>query len=254
MENGHILIVGGTTGSGRALVRLFAERCEVSLLGRHPSPEVEQHLPRVQFYPTDLADLEAVRATVARCIERSGPIAHLVFYQRYRGKGDSWEGELQVSLTATKTLVELCAEHFAADSHPSIVIVSSVASRLILAEQPVSYHAAKAAINHMMRYYAVTLGPKGIRVNAVSPDSVIKDESRKFYEENRPLRELYESITPLGRMGTAEDVAHVVEFLCSSRAAFVTGQEIVVDGGLSLVGQAAVARRVANLDQLKITR
>jgi NAD(P)-dependent dehydrogenase (short-subunit alcohol dehydrogenase family) len=106
----------------------------------------------------------------------------------------------------------------------------------------------------MIRYYAVTLGPQGVRANVVSPDTVIKDESRHVYEANRGLTGLYEAITPLGRMGTSEDVAGVVQFLCSEAASFVTGLDVVIDGGLSLVGQAAVARQAAGLGSTKLNR
>ena len=66
MANGHVVIVGGTSGSGRALVRLFSQRYEVSLLGRRPSPEVGPERPQIRFYPTELADPDAVRASVDR--------------------------------------------------------------------------------------------------------------------------------------------------------------------------------------------
>ena len=251
----HFVVVGGTTGSGRTLVRLVLDRGDqATVLGRHASPEVQQQLPGLHFYQVDLCDLESVRTAMDQAAQRSGKLSHLVFFQRYRGKGDAWEGELQVSLTATKFLMELCQDRFDGTAANSIVVVSSVAGRFVLVEQPVSYHMAKAALVQMARYYAASLGPRGIRVNVVSPDALIKDESRKFYEENRKLTDLYKTITPLGRMGTSEDVAAVVDFLCSSRASFMTGQELVVDGGLSLVGQAALARRVADLGDLKITR
>ncbi len=255
MEIEHFIIVGGTTGSGRALVRRLSGRGQsVSLIGRHPSAEVEQQSPGVCFYPTELANAESARATIEKCIQRSGKLAHVIFYQRYRGKDDPWQGEIDVSLSGTKTVIELCVDHFDGIGNNSIVVLSSSASRFICAEQPVSYHVAKAALIQMVRYYAVILGPRGIRVNAVAPDTVVKDEMRQFYQQQHALRDLYENIAPLRRMGTADDVADVVEFLCSPQSSFITGQEIVVDGGISLAGHGALARRIAELDKLKITR
>jgi NAD(P)-dependent dehydrogenase (short-subunit alcohol dehydrogenase family) len=251
----HYLIIGGTTGIGRAMVkRLSAQGQTISVIGRHPSPEVEQHLAGIHFYAVDLVDHAATQQAIDRSVEAAGKLSHVVFFQRYRGKGDAWEGELQVSLTATKVIVEHCRDKFDGTGNHAIVIVSSIASRLVLAEQPVSYHMAKAALVQMMRYYAVTLGSSGIRVNAVSPDACVKEEARKFYEENVPLRELNNSIIPLGRMGTSEDVVNVIQFVCSAQAGFMTGQEIVVDGGLSIVGHSALARKVGGLDKMKITR
>jgi NAD(P)-dependent dehydrogenase (short-subunit alcohol dehydrogenase family) len=251
----HFVILGGTAGSGRTLVRALSQRGDrVTLLARHASPEVQQACPGVHFHHADLCNAEHVRSALDEAMAEGGGPSHLVFFQRYRGKGDSWQGELQVSLTATKEIIEHCQDRFDGGSENSVVMVSSVASRFILAEQPVSYHVGKAALAHMMRYYAVTLGPRGIRVNCVSPDAVIKEESRKFYEENHALRGLYAANTPLGRMGTSEDVTNAILFLCSPQAAFITGQDLVIDGGMSLVGHAAVARRSAGQDQLKLTR
>lgn len=250
----HFIVVGGTTGSGRALVRELAEDGQtVTVIGRHRPPEADR-FPNVHVELLDLVDPEAAAAAVTRSAERGGGLNHVVFYQRHRGDGDPWTGELAVTLTATKTVIEAGIPHFRAGRNHAIVAVGTNASRVVLAEQPVGYHAAKAALLQMIRYYAVALGPQGVRANVVSPDTVIKDESRHVYESQRSLTTLYETITPLGRMGTSEDVAGVVRFLCSPRASFLTGQDLVVDGGLSLVGQAALARRVAGLNGTPLNR
>ena len=113
--------------------------------------------------------------------------------------------------------------------------------------QALGYHVAKAGLNQMMRYYAVNLGRKGIRVNAVTPFTFLKEESRDFYMKNQALHDLYRKITPLGRMATAEDSARVIAFLCSPGAGFVNGQNIYVDGGLSLVWPETLARNLSGL-------
>jgi NAD(P)-dependent dehydrogenase (short-subunit alcohol dehydrogenase family) len=83
-----------------------------------------------------------------------------------------------------------------------------------------------------------------VRVNAVAPGTTVKDEARAFYESHPEIIALFKDIVPLGRMGTADDVASLVAFLASARASFITGQEIVIDGGVSLLGQEALARRL----------
>jgi NAD(P)-dependent dehydrogenase (short-subunit alcohol dehydrogenase family) len=75
----------------------------------------------------------------------------------------------------------------------------------------------------------------------------LKDESKEFYLNNKPLFELYEDIVPLKRMGTTEDSANVIRFLCSSQASFVTGQSILIDGGLSLQWPESMARGLKKL-------
>ena len=243
----HFIVVGGTTGSGRVLVRDLAKCGQtVTVVGRHRPPEADL-FPNVHVELLDLSDPEAAGDAVGRSIDREGSFNHLVFYQRHRGDGDPWEGELAVTLTATKSIIEASIQHFHAGRNHAVVAVGTNASRFVLSEQAVGYHAAKAALLQMVRYYAVMLGPYGVRANVVSPDTVIKEESRHIYESTQPVAALYEAITPLGRMGTAEDVAGAVRFLCSAGASFITGQDLVVDGGLSVLGQAALARKVAGL-------
>jgi NAD(P)-dependent dehydrogenase (short-subunit alcohol dehydrogenase family) len=254
MQPKHIVIVGGTSGSGRVLVRRFSEHQNiVSLLGRHASPEVQKQIPGIHFYQVDLGDPSEILNTIKRFVTENGKITHLIFFQRFRGDGDSWEGELQISLTATKLIIEACAELFDHSQENSIVIISSSAGHFIHTEQPIEYHIAKAGLNQMVRYYAVQLGPKGIRVNCVSPSMVIKEESKQFYAEQEELRRIYDMIIPLQRMGNGEDIADVVEFLCSSKSLYITGQEIIIDGGLSLIGQSTLAKQLGNIDNRKIS-
>jgi len=99
----------------------------------------------------------------------------------------------------------------------------------------------------MVRYWAITLGARGIRVNSVSPGTVLKEESEEFFLNNTSLRELYQRITPLRRFGHAKEVAHVIGFLCSAETSFVTGQDIVVDGGISLQWQESLARELMGM-------
>lgn len=239
----HTLVVGGTRGIGREVVRHFVRAGHlVSVLGRRVSEDAG-----VSAQTVDLADKDALLAALAEALKQNGRLTNLVFLQRYRGEGDVWQGELDVSLTATKTIIEKLAGKFAPPkkaSLNSIVIVGSNASRLIAGEQSVGYHAAKAALRQMARYYACSLAPHGLRVNCVTPGIVLKDEARKFYRENEKLHALYRKITPLGRMGSPRDIADAIGFLCSPGAAFITGQEIIVDGGLSLLWQGSLANEL----------
>jgi NAD(P)-dependent dehydrogenase (short-subunit alcohol dehydrogenase family) len=99
----------------------------------------------------------------------------------------------------------------------------------------------------LVRYYAVALGPRGIRVNGVSPGTVVKRENQEFYARSEALVGVFKRTIPLGRMGTAVDVANVIAFLCGPQASFVTGQQIVVDGGVSLLSQESLARKIAGV-------
>lgn len=240
----HTLVVGGTRGIGRAVVRHFqALDHSVSVLGRRAIEE--SHLPGVHTFSVELADSGQVAQTVDSIIGERGPLSNVIFLQRFRGEGDDWKGELDVTLTATRNIIEQIRDGF--DVPGSIVVVASNASHLVAAEQPVSYHMAKAALVQMARYYAVTLAPAGVRVNCVTPGAVMKNEALEYYRSNQSLVTLYNRITPMGRMGTSEDIAGAIGFLCSTQAAFITGQDIVVDGGLSLLWQESLARQIVSM-------
>lgn len=249
----HAFVVGGTHGVGRALVQHLAEQGElVSVVGRSAPPEKDAELPGVTFYQSDVCDRERMAAIIEKAADQA-PIQKLVFFQRFRGDGDDWENEIAVSLTATKNIIDLVVDKMPVEGDKSIVAVSSIASRFIASEQPVSYHLGKAGMDQIVRYYAVVLGKKGIRVNSVCPSTMIKEESKHFYEANKDLTELYEKITPLGRVGTSEECANVVDFLLSSKASFVTGQHMMLDGGTSLQWPEGLCREIAGIN-VNVTR
>jgi len=254
MKKRHTLIIGGTRGTGRALVRAFAaKRHTVSVIGRRLPPESDLRDPHVKYWTVDLMDERRLSKVLKEIVDKNGKLSSLVFCQRYRGQDDAWNGDLQTSLTATKNVIEQLADEFDETGEKTIVIVGSVAGAFIAEEQPVGYHVVKAGLTQMVRYFAVLLGRKGIRINCVSPSSILKEESKKFYMEQKELLGLYQRIVPLGRMGTAEEISNVIEFLCSPESSFITGQNIVVDGGLSLQWHESLARKLASLTHLPIT-
>jgi NAD(P)-dependent dehydrogenase (short-subunit alcohol dehydrogenase family) len=244
----HTLIVGGTRGLGRVVARLLSESGHsISAIGRREPQPGDSGMPGVRHWVTDIQDVEARARVLQDALAHGGRLSYVVFCQRYRGKENDWAGELEVSLTATKQMIEFLTDHFAVDGDRAIVMVSSVFGSFVGEGQPLSYHVGKAALEHMSRYYAVNLARRGIRVNSITPFTFLKDESKEFYLNNKPLHDLYCRMVPLGRMGTAEDSAKVVAFLCSPAAGFVTGQNIFVDGGLSAVWPETLLRRVVGI-------
>jgi NAD(P)-dependent dehydrogenase (short-subunit alcohol dehydrogenase family) len=249
MTQKHSIIVGGTKGVGRELAAILAAQGQyVTAVGRSPGeyPAVAGG-GRVEGFKGDVEKPDELLEGLRRQVKEKGPLSSLAFLQRYRGSGDSWAGELQVSMTATKVLIEGLAGEFGAAGDRSVVIVASVATDLVARNQTLGYHTSKAALRQMGRFYAVKLGAQGIRVNVVSPCTFVKAESAAFYEGQAALKQMYAKITPLGRMGTAKEVAQTAAFLCGLQSSFITGQEIVVDGGLTLMLQDALSREVAGL-------
>lgn len=243
----HSIVFGGSKGLGRVLARQLAGRGDaVSVVSRSEPPQAER-ADGVRYFPADIADANATQAAMDAAIKQNGAPNYLIFCQRYRGKDNPWAGEIDVSLTASKRVVEYLQDKFPADGDRGIVFVSSVFGDRIGEGQDISYHIGKAGMNHMARFYAVNLGRKGIRANTVTPFTFLKEESKSFYLNNKELLGLYEEIIPLGRMATSEDSANVISFLCSPAAAFVSGQNIYVDGGLSLVWPETLARKLKSI-------
>lgn len=245
MSGGHAIVVGGTRGLGRVVVERFLARdLNVTILSRNPPTERSARLRHVKV---DLEKVTCIDEIDIPQILATGPINYLALTQRFRGDGDPWAGEIQVGLSASRILIEGFVDHFAASGDRAIAAASSVYAQFVGGSQPVGYHVVKAGLNAMTRYYAWSLGTRGIRVNTVMPLSYVKDESREYYSSNEPLNELYRRFVPLRRMGDVADSANAIDFLCSEKAAFVTGQSLFVDGGVSVVWPEETAKTLAGL-------
>jgi NAD(P)-dependent dehydrogenase (short-subunit alcohol dehydrogenase family) len=243
----HAVVVGGTRGLGLVVVeRLLSRGFDVTVISRRPSPRHAGNC-RVGHIAVDLEATDSLDGVWTKACEPFGEISYLILCQRFRGQGDPWEGEIQVGLTASRCLIEGFADHFTSAGDRAIGVVSSVYAQFVGASQPVGYHVVKAGLNEMVRYYASTLGRRGIRVNAIMPLTYMKDESRQFYESNTSLMNVYERLVPLRRMGHAEDSANALNFLCSEQASFINGQSLLIDGGVSVVWPEEVAKHFAGL-------
>jgi NAD(P)-dependent dehydrogenase (short-subunit alcohol dehydrogenase family) len=237
-DAGHVLVVGGSKGLGRIIAdRFLARNHKVTVLSRNRVESAD-----IVHIATDLETLTSADQVVAEALKIGGPLRYLVFCQRYRGKGDPWQGEIQVGLTATKLLIEGFADHFIGEGDCAIAAVSSVYADFVGGSQPVGYHMVKAGLNQLVRYYAWAMGRKGVRANAIMPLTFMKPESRDAYTANHRLQQAYDQFVPLRRMGDAEDSANLVDFLNSDKAAFINGQCIFVDGGVSVVWPEELAR------------
>lgn len=224
----HYVVVGGSRGLGQAFAATtVAAGHTVSVVARSRGA-----VPDVDYHQCDLLTMDA--PALVGAIRRRGPIDGLAFFQRYRGDADAWDGELRTTLGATRALVEAAAGDFAADGPRSIVFVSSVNARFVSPPLPPGYHVSKAGLCQLARYYACVLGPLGIRVNAVCPGTFVKPESEGYFADHPQLVDRLARLAPLGRMGTHREVNDVVSFLLGDQSSFVTGQVLVVDGGVSL--------------------
>jgi 3-oxoacyl-[acyl-carrier protein] reductase len=235
------LVVGGTRGIGSVITNQLRKR------GDHVITASRRKSDETNHFSFDISSDKDVNEVASSFSSKLGRINYLVFSHRYRG--DDNTEEFQVTIDGTVKLINSFQKLWSSES--SIVIIGSNASRFVLDEQPAHYHASRSALEGIMKYFAVTFGSLGVRCNCIMPTTIIKPENKDFFTEDNNVRIMIENITPLRRMGKAEDIANLVEFLCSERSSFITGQSFFVDGGISLVGQESLARKLTNLEHSK---
>jgi 3-oxoacyl-[acyl-carrier protein] reductase len=145
-----------------------------------------------------------------------------------------WSRVIDLNLFATTNMIEAARPLMARGSGDrAIVCISSIAGMAALGA-PVAYYAAKAALNATVRGLARPLALEGIRINAVAPGNILSADgtwARKIAENKQAVDDMLQREVALRRLGTPEEIADVVAFLASPRAAFITGSVMVADGG-----------------------
>ena len=241
MLDGHKAIVtGGASGIGEAICRRFAaDGARVAVLDRDldAAKAVATRLDGVAI-ECDVMSSAAVDAAVASAHDQLGGLTDLVNNAGigmnkplHRYKDDEWALVVGVNLTGTFHCMRAVIPRLVESGGGSIVNNASFnAVRPLSGEAP--YSAAKAAVVNLTMTAALEYAPT-VRVNCVSP-GLIATPLTALVTSNDEWRAAAESSTPLQRIGSADEVASVVAFLCSDGAAYVTGQNIVIDGGSGL--------------------
>jgi NAD(P)-dependent dehydrogenase (short-subunit alcohol dehydrogenase family) len=238
----RVVVTGASSGIGASIASAFAASgarvAGISLDGRAPVDGI--------FVAGDTGDVEAVDGLARRVEDAWGGIdvwvnnaARLFLKPLVETSDEEWHGLLRANLHGYFYGCRAAARAMLAGRGGKIVNVSS-AARILAVPGFTAYTAAKGAVEALTKTLALELAPQAITVNAVAPGAIDTPMNRNSYTAE--VRHTYHERIPLGRIGTPEEVADVVLFLASDAARYVTGQELVVDGGLTIngaVGHAA---------------
>lgn len=243
------LVTGARRGMGKNIARALGREGATVVVadideasGLAARDELRAQGMAAEFVGVDLRESGMAQAMVRGVVETLGRLDVLVNNARAgRRTGlddeteETWEDGIAVTLRAAFFASQEAIRTMARKGGGSIVNIGSIAALLATQESPI-YHIAKAGMVQMTRYLAAQGGAARVRVNAVLPGFIVQDEHRARYEaaDNQRYREMAEFCHPGGRVGTADDVAQAVLFLCSPEASFISGQYLVVDGGATL--------------------
>ncbi|MFB7371302.1 SDR family NAD(P)-dependent oxidoreductase [Streptomyces sp. NPDC056222] len=241
---GHAaLITGGARGIGAATARRLAEegaRVLVADLDEEVARETAAALPGARAVRCDVGDPESVAAAVAYAAETFGGLDVLVNNAFARDRPDvgpfedepedGWRQQFDVTLMGAVRCARAALPLLAAGGRGAIVNIGSVNAEAYFGNH--SYSAAKAGLASLTRTLAGSAAPRGVRVNQVTPGTIA---TRAWHSREKQLAALADRVYPLGRVGTPEDVAAAVAFLASGDAAWITGTNLRVDGGLLAV-------------------
>ncbi|KGB83798.1 3-oxoacyl-ACP reductase [Rhodovulum sp. NI22] len=246
------LVTGGANGMGRMIAQgLIEAGAHVIVTSRKETDVAEAIAALSQFgsaegMTADLSSAEGVGALSTALIERGKPL-HIVINNAGRTFGaplaefpdTAWSGVMMVNVQAPFTLVRDLLPLFktsgSAEDPVRVINIGSVAGARVENLPAYSYAASKAAIHHLSKVLAIELADEAITVNTVLPGYFPTKMTTHIRADDDRLAELRDHI-PMGRMGTADDIAGACIFLCSRAGAYVTGAQIPVDGGVMAGG------------------
>jgi meso-butanediol dehydrogenase/(S,S)-butanediol dehydrogenase/diacetyl reductase len=237
------VVTGGGSGIGKATCRRMSEEGAQVAVFDVDGDSADAVAGEIggTAYCVDVGDPEALKGAVDAAAAEMGGLSIIynnagtaAFDRLHALEPSEWERVLRVNLTGVWAGMRAAVPHLLAGGGGSIVSTASISgTRPAAGEAP--YAASKAAVAALTASAALEYGPS-IRVNAVSPGMIRTAMTAPMFEFMPNQVERFEKGTPVGRIGEPDDVADVVVFLCSDLARFVTGQNIVVDGGLTLHG------------------
>ena len=255
IEGKNVLITGATSGIGQAIAAYFAMVGANVALNYRKDPQkledtyklIEQMCERVGEYsgkqiPVE-ADVSQEADIVRMCgevVSKLGSLDILINNAGIQTPAASHEVEtsdfdkvINVNLRGSYLCAREAIKHFLERGNGGIIINVSSVHEIIPRPQYVSYSISKGGMENMTKTLALEYAPQNIRVNAIAPGATVTPINSSWTEDPKKRKEV-ESHIPMGRVGTSEEMAAVTAFLASDDAAYITGQTLFIDGGLTL--------------------
>lgn len=239
------LVTGSTRGIGLTAAQALARQGATVVINGRESEAVtrvvmEGQRSGLDFRPMafDVGDPEASLTAIDRIAQEIGPLDILFANAGIQHRETLLDFELSdfqrviaFNLTAQWALAQHAARCMVVRGHGRILFTGSITA--VLGRERVSaYSAAKGAIHAMVRQWSTELAPKGVTINAIAPGYICTDLTQALWQDPS-FDEWLRKRTPAGRWGQPQDLSAAVVFLASDEAGFITGQTLIVDGGLS---------------------
>ena len=259
LKDKKVLITGGTSGIGQAIaVRFAAEGAHVAINYRsqpEDSAETDEQIHRALeqcvhevtahgvnhiLVRADVSREDEVVAMVQEVVDKLGGLDVLVNNAGIQIAADSdvlsvanFDRVLGVNLRGAFLAAQAAIRHFLAAGKPGVIINVSSVHQIIPKPRFLGYSVSKGGMQNLTRTLALEYAGRGIRVNAIGPGATITPINRAWVDDPVKSADVLQHI-PMARAGTSEEMAAVTAFLASDEAAYITGQTLYVDGGLTL--------------------
>ncbi|MGP4055585.1 SDR family oxidoreductase [Mycobacterium sp. 4D054] len=236
------VVTGGGSGIGAAIVAAFAAKgariAVVDLDGAAAAARAAEAGPDSRGFACDVADPTSVTATVNSVVDAFGRIDILV-----NSAGvvmlapaedlplDAWDKTIDINLKGTFLMCQAAGRHMLAAGRGAIVNTASQAATVAL-DQHVAYCASKFGVVGASKVLAAEWGPRGVRVNTISPTVVLTELGRKAGDG--PRGDELKKLIPMGRFAYPDEIAAAAVYLASDAAGMITGADLLIDGGYTI--------------------
>ena len=234
-----VVITGGGRGIGLATAERFrAQGSRVVVVDlAMTSPDLD-----AEFLPVDVTDAEAVEAAASDVAARFGApdvVLNAAGIVRSASAEDmtvaDWRQVVDIDLSGTFYVCQAFGRRMLDAGRGSVINIASMSGSISnFPQKQVSYNAAKAGVVHLTKTLAGEWADRGVRVNSVSPGYIATDLTAALLEREPELGVTWRERTPMRRLGTPDEVASVILFLASEASSFMTGSDVIADGGYTV--------------------